>query len=230
MSSDRELLARWREQNDRAAGEELFDRHNKVVVRYLLYHVWEKDDVESLVHDTFMTCKTATTQFQGEDAAFRPYLLGVAYNKFREYLRGKKHGSRLFDAHVDSETVAEVTAEDLDLKDPSAFVEQNEERKLLLKAMRRIPIDYQLPLHLSFWEELTNPQIGKALGLPVGTVASRLRLGKERLLTKINEFMADAALVESTRRTLLKWHEDISAQAKALIERIEQSKPPKPKN
>jgi RNA polymerase sigma factor (sigma-70 family) len=217
MVSDRELLFRWRAK-DPDAGQELFDRHNHAVLTFLMRLVYETQDVEELVHDTFMTCLSAVTPFQGEDAVFRPYLLGIAYNKFREYLRRRGRGSRLIDPHVNSETVAEVTAEDLEISDPSAFVEQNEERKLLLKALRRIPIDYQLPLHLSFWEDLTNPQIGRILGVPVGTVASRLRLGKERLLAKLSEFAADAALVESTRNTLMKWHEDISARAKSLME------------
>jgi RNA polymerase sigma-70 factor (ECF subfamily) len=83
--------------------------------------------------------------------------------------------------------------------------------------MRRIPIDHQLALHLSFWHELTNPQIAKILGIPVGTVAGRLRLGKERLHTKIDEFNADPALVESTRG-MLKWYDDISTRAKSLVD------------
>jgi len=223
MQHDRELLNRWRA-GDEEAGEALFDRHNETVVRFLHRLVYVTQDIQDLAQDTFMACRDAKSEFLGTDDVFVAYLLGFAYNKFREYLRRQRRGSRLIDPHADSAEVAEVTAEELEVSDPSAFVEQNEERKLLLKALRRIPVDYQLLVHLSYWEELTNPQIGRILGIPTPTVASRLRLAKERLQRTLDEFEADRSLIESTRKTLQKWHEDIATRAKTMIQAIVEPK------
>lgn len=220
MTSDRELLQRWRD-GDAAAGEELFERHHADVLRFLRRLVYDTQALDDLLQETFLACRTAKNPFRGEDSAFRYYLLGIARNKFREYLRKRTRGERLVDPNADAAEVAEVTVEELGVDDPAAFVELNEEKKLLLKAMRRIPVDYQLVLHLVFWEELTMPQLAELLGVPVGTASSRLRLGKQRVLTSITEISTDRTLIESTRTSFMRWYDDISDQASKLIGRLE---------
>lgn len=215
MASDRELLQRWRD-GDAAAGEALFERHSAEVLRFLRRLVYDTHAIDDLLQDTFLACRTASKPFQGEDRVFRSYLLGIARNKFREYLRKRTRGERLVDPHADAAEVAEVTVEELGVDDPSAFVEQDEQHKLLLKAMRKIPVDYQLVLHLVFWGELSMPQLAQVLDVPLGTAASRVRLGKRRLLTSLTKITSDRTLIESTRTSFIRWYGDIAARANEL--------------
>ena len=216
MPDDRDLLIRWR-QGDRAAGKELYDRHSDSVLRFFMRLVYDTSEVQGLVNETFMACRTAVKPFEGTHEVVRGYILGVALNKFREFLRRQQKGNRLIDAHANAEEVAEVTVEELGLGDPSEFVEQNETHKLLLKALRKIPVDYQLLFLLSFWEELTNPQIAAILDLPIGTVASRLRLGKKRLEAQLKQFTENPALVETTRATFNQGWGDMEARAAGMV-------------
>lgn len=204
MPDDRELLIGWRN-GDRAAGRELFNRHSDAITAYFQRKLYDTSLVEDLVGQTFITCIEAKTPFNGAATAFKAYLFGVAHNKLREHLRKLRTGAKLIDPAADAELVAEVTLDQLDARDPSDLVEKREQHKLILKALRRIPIDYQLIFELSFWEGLSNPEIAQALGLPLGTVASRLRLGKDRLEVALKELEKSPALLEPTTMTLTAW-------------------------
>ena len=64
---------------------------------------------------------------------------------------------------------------------PSKVVEAQRENKLLFEALRRLPVDLQVTLELFYGEELDGAELATILDIPVGTVKSRLRRGKELL-------------------------------------------------
>ena len=173
---DKELLSRWRT-GDNAAGKQLFQRHGPAITAYFQRKLYDTGEVAALVNATFFACITTRSEFVGPAAAVRGYLFGVAHNKLREHVRQRLGETRNIAADVDAAEVADVSLGDFDPRDPADFAEQVEERKQILRALRRIPLDYQLVFELSFWEGLTNAEIAAALGLKVGTVASRLRFG-----------------------------------------------------
>lgn len=204
MPDDRELLTLWRT-GDNAAGKQLFHRHGAAITAYFQRKLYDTSVVEVLVNETFLTCIATKSPFLGEASAVRPYLYGIAHNKLREHLRRLRTAAKLIDPGVDADAVAEVTLDQLDARDPSEFVMKLEEHKLILKGLRRIPIDYQLIFELSFWEGLSNPEIAEALQIPVGTVASRLRLGKDRLEAALKDLEKSPALLAPTTMTLTAW-------------------------
>jgi RNA polymerase sigma factor (sigma-70 family) len=210
---DRELLTLWRA-GDNAAGRALFAKFGPAITAYFQRKLFETSEVLSLVNATFYACITTRSPCQGSDPAVRPYLFGIAHNKLREHLRGRR-ADRWIDPGVDADDVAEINLDQLEPRDPSDFAEQREDRKLILKALRRIPIDYQLVFELSFWEGLTNGEIAEALGIPVGTVASRLRHGKERLEREVQVLARTPALLQSTTMTLASWVEQLHTHIKS---------------
>lgn len=210
MTDDRELLTLWRG-GDNAAGKQLYARHGAAVTAYFRRKLFDTSEVEQLVNQTFFACIATKMPFLGTAAAVRAYLFGIAHNKVREHLRRARTAAKLIDPAADAEVVAEVTLHELDPRDPSDFVEKLEDRKLILKGLRRIPIDYQLIFELSFWEGMSNPEIAEALEIPVGTVASRLRLGKERLEVALKELAKSPALLATTTMTLSTWIEQLQA-------------------
>jgi RNA polymerase sigma-70 factor (ECF subfamily) len=206
------LLTRWRT-GDNVAGRALFAKFGPAITGYFQRKLFETSDVQELVNQTFYACIATRTPFEGPAAAVRGYLFGIAHNKLREHLRSLRTAEKLVDRGVNAEEVAEVSLDQLDPRDPSDFAEQREDRKLILKALRRIPLDYQLLFELSFWESLSNREIAAALGLPIGTVASRLRLGKERLERQIQLLARTPALLQTTTMTLAAWIEQVQAHA-----------------
>lgn len=210
MSDDRDLLSRWRA-GDNNAGRALFAKFGPTITGYFQRKLYDTSEVATLVNATFFACITTRSPFVGAPEAVRGYLFGVAHNKLREHLRQRRSAARLVDANADADEVAEISLGEIEPRDPSDFVEKLEDRKLILKALRRIPLDYQLVFELSFWEGLTNHEIAAALDLPTGTVASRLRRGKERLEQEVRALASSPTLLQTTTMTLSAWVAQIQA-------------------
>lgn len=209
---DRTCLSRWRA-GDNNAGKRLYAKYGPAITGYFQRKVFDTGEVASLVNATFFACISTKSPFEGPDTAVRAYLFGIAHNKLREHVRRLTTAARVFDPAADAEAVAEVTLNELDPRDPSEFAEQEEDRKLILKALRRIPLDFQLVFELSFWEGLSNREIADALGIPLGTVAGRLRLGRQRLERELRELARSPALLQTTTMTLASWIERMKAHA-----------------
>lgn len=167
MPGDVELLERWRG-GDAEAGNELFSRHFHAVLRVFRYKVQHADD---LVQRTFLACiehRDAIT----DGRRVRAYLLRIAKNQLYAHLRSRAGRAALDTGVTSLQQLGES---------PSALVGRAHEHARLLEALRRIPLDYQLALELFYWEGLGGDELAEVLDIPVGTVRSRLRLGKQML-------------------------------------------------
>lgn len=203
VSDDMELLLAWRA-GDNEAGSRLLRRHFRTLYRFFRSKV--STGVEDLVQQTMLACADGVHRFRG-DASFKTYLLAIARTQLLMHLR--KH-ARKGKQVVELETsVADV------LGSPSVEVAGKDEQRLVLAALRHIPIDLQIAVELHYWEELRIEDIAVVVGIPAGTVKSRLnrarRLVREWILQAEE---APAALRETTAV-------DVESWALSLRERLE---------
>ena len=82
---------------------------------------------------------------------------------------------------------------------------------MLLEALRRIPLDYQIAVELFYWEGLTGSEVASALGVPEGTVRTHLARGRKALAERMAE-LEPAELVQSTMDDLERWAASLRAQ------------------
>jgi RNA polymerase sigma factor (sigma-70 family) len=193
VRSDVELLDAWRG-GDRAAGNELFDRHFDAIFRFFRNKVSE--GAEDLVQQTFLACVQSRDGFRG-DASFRTYLFTAARSKLYTYLDRRRREGQNLDWGVTS-------CADLGVS-PSGIIARSEEQRLLLSALRRLPIDMQIALELYYFEQIRGPQLAEVLAVPEGTVRSRLRRGRELLREHLEALARDPVDVESTLTDLEAW-------------------------
>ncbi|MCA9708278.1 MAG: sigma-70 family RNA polymerase sigma factor [Myxococcales bacterium] len=189
---DAALLRAWRE-GDRAAGEELFERHYATVERFFRNKVAEP---EELIQQTFIACVEAKTRFRG-DSKFRTFLLGIAINVLRAHYRRVKRQRGFSELHDGS-------MEDLG-QTPSRLLHARDEERLLLEALRRLPLELQLLLELRYWDELKHEELAELLGLPRSTINTRLRRSRELLEQYLHELVASPKLLHSTLTDLDDW-------------------------
>jgi RNA polymerase sigma-70 factor (ECF subfamily) len=199
VSDDRELLATWRA-GDLRAGEALFDRHIASIHRFFKNKLGDTDAIEDLVQRTFMACVEGRDRFR-EDASFRSYLFGIAHNLLCDHFRERRRGRRALDFEA-------LSAVDLGVG-PLTVIGQRREIRLLLEALRRIPLRFQVVLELSYWEDMTSFEIADVLGLPAATARSRLRRARELLGEEIAGLAGSAELRESTTANLDRWAEEL---------------------
>jgi RNA polymerase sigma-70 factor (ECF subfamily) len=164
-AGDRELLAQWAT-GDQAPGGHLFRRHFEVVHRFFQSRVGA--DAEDLVQDTFLGCIEGRHRFRGE-CAFKTFLLAIARHRLFNHYRQTRKG-QLLDFGLRSS---------LDLA-TAPMVGRDEER-MLARALQRIPVDLQIVLELTYWEEMDGPEIARLLDVPLNTAYSRLRRAREEL-------------------------------------------------
>jgi RNA polymerase sigma-70 factor (ECF subfamily) len=191
--TDVELLDRWRD-GDLGAGDELFNRHFTSVHRFFRNKVQE-EALEDLVQQTFMASVEGRERFRS-DSTFRTYLFGVAHNLLRDHYRRQRK--------VEVLDFGETSVEDVRVG-PNTLLGRQQEQRLLLEALRRIPIDSQIVLELYYWEELSASQTAAVLGIPEGTVRGRVRKAKALLKKKLTVLARSAADLESTVQDLEGW-------------------------
>ncbi len=202
---DAQLLRAWRN-GDRAAGEELFERHYPTVERFFRNKVAEPDE---LIQRTFAACIEAAPRFRG-DSKFRTFLLGIATNLLRTHYRQlyQERGIESFDS---------TSMEDLQ-QTPSAIIVQREDDRLLLAALRRLPMEYQLVIELRYWDNLKHEELATILDLPRSTVNTRLRRARELLEGHLKDLVSSPDRLKSTITRLEDWVEQQRERRPSLDE------------
>ncbi|MCH9683361.1 MAG: sigma-70 family RNA polymerase sigma factor [Deltaproteobacteria bacterium] len=190
---DAQLLAAWRD-GDLTAGGALFERYYAAVVRFFGNKV--SGDPADLIQETFEAC-TRSRDHVRDDNGFRSFLFGVAYNVLRRHYER----TRRRDERVDPTTasVAELSP------GPATMVASRDEHRLLLTALRRIPLEFQVILELFYWESMTSAAIAESLDMPHGTVRSRLRRARQLVEEALRELGDDPGLTARTLENLEGW-------------------------
>jgi len=201
VTSDAELLEQWRA-GDEAAGRRIVDAHFEPLYRFFRSKVG--DDADDLVQETLLAILKNRVPFRGE-ATFRSYVFRVArsllYDRARSWHRKDVH-------HVDVSvhSIAELRAS------PMTELGQRQEERLLLRALRALPIEQQVLLSLFYFEELTGPELASIFDVAEGTVRSRIRLAKDALRDQIERAANTLSLASSTVTRLDDWLASLRGQ------------------
>lgn len=191
-TADADLLDAWRG-GDRAAGERLVARYFRTVYGFFRNKIGE--GVEDLVQRTFLHCIESKDAFRGE-ASFRTYLLTIARNELFMHYRGRG-------------VAIDPDADSLALRDdgpgPTAMLDGRREHRVLVRALRTLPLDDQITLELFYFEELTGPELARVLGVPEGTARTRLRRARQDLESALARLDAAGEGLRATTQGLEDW-------------------------
>jgi len=152
----------------------IFERHYTVIHRYLHRRVGSSlaDDLAS---ETFTLAFRQRARYDSHWESAKPWLFGISVNLLRRYRRTERRQLLAYArTGVDS-----VHHDGLDTVE--ARVDAGALGPLLARSLASLRPDDREVLLLHAWAELTYEQIGNALGIPIGTVRSRLSRGRRRL-------------------------------------------------
>lgn len=206
MASDEELVAAWR-RGDQRAGEQLFERYYDSIARFFYNKVGDR--ASDLLQKTFLACVESLDRIR-DDTRFRSYLFGIAHNLLRKHYRTKSRKGPELDFE-------KVTVHDLS-PSPSKAIAARQEQRLLLEALRHIPLDYQVVIELFYWENATAGEIAEITGAPLGTVKTRIRRGRQLVEDALARLAGSGELLQSTVSNLEGW-------ARALRDKLGRSEP-----
>lgn len=208
--SDLELLLGWRH-GDRTMGAELYERHKTAVTNLFRRNVRNKDSIPDLIQQTFKACIEAKNDPQ-ISGSVRSYILGIAFHTMTRFFRQELR------APVGLEEESGTSLASVE-PDPEYLLTLSDEQRLLMKALRRLTIEFQAVIELNYWEGISCDEIAVMLGIPQGTARRRLQRGREALEKKLEELSDSPELLRSTTMSLHTWqrsiHEWIAARPDA---------------
>lgn len=172
-----EVLAAWAG-GDRGAGDDFVRRHFDMVWRYFRGKV--DDGVDDLIQETFLRCQTWQARVAAADSP-RAYVLAIA----RSVLIARMSRRRSFDPARSSIAAS--------MPSPSAVVAEDERSSHLAAHLRALPFDLQEILELYYWENVRGRELASALGIPEGSMRTRLRRAREALRRRYADDRADDA-------------------------------------
>lgn len=173
MASDAELLVAWRE-GDRAAGDALLGRHFRPLLRFFRHKV--ASGAEDLIQHTMLACVERRDDIT-QHTSFRAYLYAIARGKLFDRLRREHRMPERAD--ISARSLCDLGTS------PSSAVARDERKAKLALALASIPLDHQIAIELAYWERLSGPEIGEALGIPANTVRSRLARARRQLRAQL---------------------------------------------
>ena len=149
----------------------LYERHGLAVRRYVVRRVGTREG-EDLAAEVFIRAFRARDKYRANYQSALPWLLGVANHVISDHRRVERR--RLA-------TVEQLLASGSDLAstlDAGLTVE-------VVRALRRLPSADRNTLLLMVWGELSRDEVAAALGVPVGTVNSRIARARKRLASDL---------------------------------------------
>lgn len=181
-TEDRLLIQRFLA-GEEAAFERLVERYYQRIDRLAQHVVRQPMAAEDITQEVFLRAYRSLSRFRGE-ASFYSWLYRIAINLCLNYLRRQAiHLSPAEEA--DDSTVS---------ADPSSLLETQELERLVRRAMDALPPHYRVAVILRDLEGLSYQEIADILGIPLGTVKSRINFGKRLLREKLRAILGDDAL------------------------------------
>ncbi|OIJ30709.1 MULTISPECIES: RNA polymerase sigma factor [unclassified Microbacterium] len=173
MNTDSEVIAR--SLDEPRAFSAIFERHVRPVGGYIRRRVGE-DAVDDVLSETFLVAFRRRASFDLDVASALPWLLGIATRMIKRHRAAEVRQWRAFEATSGTEGPAEhpYAASDARLDADAAL-------RALAPRIAGLPARDRDVLLLHAWGDLTYEQIAVALGIPVGTVRSRLNRVRRRL-------------------------------------------------
>ena len=178
MSTDFDLLDQWRA-GDKAAGSDLFNRHFAAIRRFFRNKA-TPEDVEDLIQRTFLACVESRDRFRG-DSSFRTYLFVVARNELYRYLRKRARDHVRDGLDFTASSICDIGVS------PSGVIAKQEEHKLVVAALQRIPVDQQVLLELYYWEQVPGPELAEVFDVNPTTIRTRLFRAREALKQEMEQ-------------------------------------------
>lgn len=163
MADDRELLSGVAA-GDEVAFRELYERYADRVFRYALTLLKSRHLAEEVVQETMVAVWRGAGSFKGRSQV-STWIFGIARNQAHALLRREDRGAR-------------EPEEPLVLPDPAGPLEREGR---VLAALAELPPEQQEVVVLTFYEGLSYKEIARMLGVPEGTVKSRMHFAKRKL-------------------------------------------------
>lgn len=174
-------------EGDPEARRELFERFRQVAYAVALRITRRHEDALDVVQDAFIRAFDRLAEFQRE-SGFKTWLLRIVTNRSLDLLRARKVRLAVsLDGDGREENRGPQPAADEDETAPDRGLERTELLERLQAAVDRLPPEHRSVFAMYATGEMTYEQIAQAVGIPIGTVMSRLYHARRKLHAMLSD-------------------------------------------
>lgn len=172
------------ERKDADAFAVLYDRHGGAA--YSLAHriVGDSGIAEDVTQEAFLSVWRSGARFDAARGSVRSWTLGIVRNRAIDALRRASGPAPKLD--LDDDAALEARPSD-ELTDSEAIRRDTSRR--VQGALRELPAEQSEVIGLAYFGGFTHSEIADMLGMPLGTVKGRMRLGLEKIRVTLAERM-----------------------------------------
>jgi RNA polymerase sigma-70 factor, ECF subfamily len=173
LLADEELIS-FVGRGDAEAFAVLYDRHSRPAYSLAYRMMGERQAAEDLVQDALLKVWRAATSYRAERASVRTWILSIVHNRGIDQIRSSASRRR---------TQEQIEATAPTVQPSEAFAEswRNAQRDQVREALSTLPEEQLKTLELAYFSGFTHLEIAELLGLPLGTVKGRMRLGLKKM-------------------------------------------------
>lgn len=171
-------------QKDPAAFEVFYDRHGRVAYSLAYRIVGERAAAEDVTQEAFISVWRSGARYDRAKGSVRSWMLGIVRNRAIDLLRSKTGRAPL--DHDDDSALEQRQAPQL----TESEALRNETAEEVRGAIGALPGEQSRVIELAYFGGFSHREIADMLGIPLGTVKGRMRLGLEKIRGELAEGLA----------------------------------------
>ena len=175
------LVSAIAKRQDRAAFSALFEFFAPRIKAFMLRSGASEARAEELAQETMLAVWRKAALFDPASAGASAWIFTIARNLRIDAYRRERRGGMIETSDVEIEFQID------DSPQPDALLATTQSEERVRSALTKLSDDQMRVVELSFFEEKAHAEIAQILGIPLGTVKSRLRLALNRLRNLLSE-------------------------------------------
>ena len=172
LYANNEAAVHQAQHGDLEAFEWLIRSHASAVVSFLHRFMPNPDDAEDIAQETFVKAFCCLSRYNPSQGQFRNWLFQIAANtSLDELKRRKREAAKMAAARLEGNEAIDAWSSET----------ESESVAVIRTALQSIPAPQRQVVLLSYYHDLTWQEIANTLGIPLGTVKSRMHGALTRL-------------------------------------------------
>jgi RNA polymerase sigma-70 factor (ECF subfamily) len=171
LAADDVLMSALKER-DLSALAGLYDRYGRLAYALAYRILGETEAAEDVVQDAFISVWRGAGSYRRERGNPRGWLLSIVHHRAVDVLRRK---TAFRPAPLE---IAEQRAAD---EDTAAMAERNVEQQTVRLALQALPDAQRRTIELAYFGGYTHVELAELMGVPLGTVKGRMRIGLQKM-------------------------------------------------
>jgi RNA polymerase sigma-70 factor (ECF subfamily) len=167
-----DLLRRIAERSDPEAFRELYEAYGPRVKAYMIRRGADPGTAEDLAQETLLTVWRKAALYSGDRGSMTTWVFAIARNLRIDRLRREVPWQELPEGRL-----AEASDEPL----PDEAMAEKERQQRVQSALAALPPEQKEVVALAYLEGLSHSEIAEGLGMPLGTVKSRMRIAYQKI-------------------------------------------------